>query len=264
MSSSTEMLDTQAIAASLERARRDVCPVPPLAQGWPDLTVDEAYAVQHEGVAARLAGGAVLRGHKVGLTSRVMQEMLGVDSPDSGVLFEDMVHRSGAVLRHSELVAPRVEVETAFVLKDRLAGPGLTVDDVLDATDHVCAALEIIDSRIVDWRITLVDTVADNASSAAVVLGDERAGPRDLDLAVAEGRLLRGGRVLERGPGSAVLGHPALALVWLAGVLAERGEALEPGQVVIPGACTRAVAVGAGDEVVGEVDGLGAVRVVFA
>ena len=257
-------VDVHGISATLERARLSARPVAPLGQSWPALTLADAYAVQEAGIAGRLAGGARVRGHKVGLTSRAMQEMLGVDAPDSGVLLEDMLVPDGGQLELARLVAPRVEVETAFVLREQLAGPGLTVDDVLDATDHVRTALEVIDSRIADWRITLLDTVADNASCAAVVLGEQQVGPREVDLAAVEGRLVREHAVLERGPGSAVLGHPALAVSWLAEQLAERGQALEPGQVVLPGACTRAVPVTAGDTVTGEVDGLGAVSVRFA
>lgn len=257
-------VDVHQISAVLEQARRSARPVGPLAQTWPALTLTDAYAVQSAGITDRLAAGAEVRGHKVGLTSRVMQEMLGVDAPDRGVLLADMLVPDGGQLQLARLVAPRVEVETAFVLRDRLAGPGLTVDDVLDATEAVCTALEVIDSRIADWQITLLDTVADNASCAAVVLGERRVGPREVDLAAAEGRLLRDGSVLEHGPGSAVLGHPARAVSWLAEQLAELGQALEPGQVVLPGACTRAVPVTSGDAVTGEVDGLGTATVSFA
>jgi 2-keto-4-pentenoate hydratase len=257
-------VDVHGISATLERARLSARPVAPLGQSWPALTLADAYAVQEAGIAGRLAGGARVRGHKVGLTSRAMQEMLGVDAPDSGVLLEDMLVPDGGQLELARLVAPRVEVETAFVLRDRLAGPGLTVDDVLDATDHVRTALEVIDSRIADWRITLLDTVADNASCAAVVLGERQVG-------TARGRPGRGrgpprARARRAGAGARI-GCPRAPgpRDQLAGRAArERGQALEPGQVVLPGACTRAVPVTAGDTVTGEVDGLGAVSVRFA
>jgi 2-keto-4-pentenoate hydratase len=252
---------TAEAAALLAAAERDRVPVPPLTGRWPDLTIDDGYAIQRHNVARRVAAGARVVGHKVGLTSAAMQEMLGVGEPDFGHLLDDMVVAGEA--EAAAYLAPRAEIEIAFVLRSALTGPGVTAADVLAATDHVRAAIEIIDSRIADWRIALVDTVADNASSAGVVLGERRVAPAGLDLAAVEGRLRLGGTLVERGPGAAVLGHPAVAVAWLANTLGVRGVALEAGHVVLPGACTRAVPVAPGDVVVGDFDGLGAVEVRF-
>lgn len=203
----------------------------------------------------------------VGLTSLAMQQMLGVDSPDYGHLFADMAVANGDSIPAGRFVAPRAEPEVAFVLKRPLSGPGLSVDDVLAATDYVVPALELIDSRIESWQIGLVDTIADNASSAGFVLGEPRT-PADAhgladvlgDAAVA---LVVDGESVEKGSTQAVLGHPALAVAWLAETLSSHGVSLEPGHVVLPGSCTRAVDVRAGSVVRAEFVGLGEVEVSF-
>jgi 2-keto-4-pentenoate hydratase len=250
-------------ARTLAAAERDRVAIPPLTETWPALDAADGYEIQLVNTRRRTAAGETVRGHKVGLTSRAMQEMLGVDQPDYGVLFSGMFVDDGGKTLAANYLAPKAEIEIAFVLRDVLRGPGVTVDGVLAATDHVRAAIEIIDSRIADWRITLADTVADNASSAGVVLGERRVPVGDVDLRNVEGRLRIGGELVESGPGSAVLGHPAAAVAWLANTLGERGVSLEPGHVVLPGACTRAVAVSAGDHVVADFDVLGPVSVTF-
>ena len=259
-------------AASLVVARRERRPVPPLHETYPGLDVDGAYAVQSTaaGVREQEEGDEVV-GHKVGLTSRAMQEMLGVDTPDFGRLWASETVRdadptSGAtpVLDAGRYVAPRIEPEIAFVLSRRLSGPGVTVADVLAATDHVVASLEVIDSRVVDWRIALVDTVADEASGAGAVLGGPPRAPGEVDLPAVEVALSVDGQVVETGRGDAVLGHPAAAVAWLANTLGERGVALEAGHLVLPGSCTRAVPVAAGSTVRADFRGLGAVEVRFS
>jgi 2-keto-4-pentenoate hydratase len=219
-------------------------PVAPLTERRAGVTVDDAYEVQRAGIALR--GGRIV-GRKVGLTSQAMQEMLGVDQPDYGVLLEDMVVDAAVGIAHDRLVAPRVEAEIAFELATPLQGTGVGVDDVLTATAHVRPALEIIDSRIADWRIAIEDTIADNASSALVVLGD--AVPADgFDAESEVATVTVGGREVS-GPGRAVLGHPALAVAWLARTLAARGEGLRAGDVVLPGAVAAALPFEAGDVV---------------
>jgi 2-keto-4-pentenoate hydratase len=260
----TASAETLAEAAeALARAERDRAAIPPPTETWPGLDVADAYEIQLINTRRRIAAGEKVLGHKVGLTSTAMQRMLGVERPDYGVLFAAMFAEDGAKVAADGLVAPKAEIEIAFVLRDELRGPGVTVDQVLAATDHVRAAIEIVDSRIADWRITLADTVADNASSAGVVLGERRAPVGDLDLERVEGRLQKNGELLERGPGSAVLGHPAAAVAWLADTLGKRGVTLEPGHVVLPGACTRAVEVAAGDVVTADFDVLGSVSIAF-
>lgn len=252
-----------AIARELRAAEADVVPVDQITQRWPDFGVDDAYAVQLANVAWRVEAGAVVVGHKVGLTSLAMQEMLGVDEPDYGHLLGDMMVDDGGSVSVASLCAPRAEVEIAFHLRDALRGPGCTIDDVLAATDAISPAIEIIDSRIRDWRLTLPDTVADNGSSARAVIGPARVRCSAVDLVGVEGRLLKNGHVIESGTGAAVLGHPAAAVAWLADKLSELGSGLDAGSVVLSGACARAVPVEPGDVVIGEFDGMGAVTVRF-
>jgi 2-keto-4-pentenoate hydratase len=249
------------VAAALAVAERDRVPIAPLSRTWPGLTVDDAYEIQRFNVAHRVTAGERVVGHKVGLTSRAMQEMLGVDEPDFGHLLAGMVVEGQT--EATRYIAPRAEIEIAFVLGSPLKGPGVTAEDVLAATDHLRAAIEIIDSRVADWKIALVDTVADNASSAGVVLGERRVAPAGLDLAALEGRTHLNGEIVERGPGAAVLGNPAVAVAWLANTLGARGVALEAGHIVLPGACARAVTVRPGDLVTADFDVLGRVEVMF-
>ena len=258
------------LAAGLEAADRDRAPVAPLTEAHPELTMEDAYAVQRVLRARREAAGARIVGHKVGLTSRAMQEMLGVDQPDFGYLTDAMVLPSGARVGAAALIAPRVEAEIAFRLGAPLRGPGLDVAAVLAATDALAPALEVIDSRIADWRIRLADTVADNASSARVVVGEFVAlAGLELDLAAVEAttRVRAGdGDVAEvTGAGAAGLGHPAGAGAWLADALARfAGEELRAGQVILPGAMARALPVAAGSTVTATFGVLGEVAATFA
>ncbi len=252
-----------AAAEALLAASRTGRPTEPLVTRWPGLDVRDAYQVQQRVVAARLAAGATLVGHKIGLTSAAMQEMLGIDQPDYGQLLSDMRVPDGGVVPAARFLAPRAEIEIAFVLRERLRGPGITRDDVLAATATVHAAIENIDSRVLDWRIGFVDTVADNASSGAFVISEDGVDPTGLDLASIDGTLDHNGQMVAEGSGAAVLGHPALAVAWLANALADWDTALEPGHVVLSGACTKAVPVVAGDVVRGRFGVLGPVSVTF-
>jgi 2-keto-4-pentenoate hydratase len=249
----------EALARLLWHAEQRREPIEPLSATFPDLDLWDAYQIQAIGRGLRTADGEELRGWKVGLTSKAMQEMMGVGQPDSGYLLESMVVHSGAQLRAARFLQPRVEPEVAFLLKAPLAGPSVTREEVLDATHAFAPALEIIDSRISDWRIGIVDTVADNASSGMAVIGDWepaediRAEQLCVSLAV--------GPTLERGRGDAVLGHPAEAVAWLARTLAAQGLRLEPGDIVLPGSVTRAVPVAAGQTACATFDSLGEVSV---
>ncbi|MEA2376638.1 MAG: 2-keto-4-pentenoate hydratase [Thermoleophilaceae bacterium] len=251
----------ESLARALFSAERNSEPIAPLVRDRPDLDVAAAYAVQRAGRELRLAGGDELRGHKVGLTSQAMQEMLGVRQPDFGYLLASMLVPAGGSIALEGLIAPRVEAEIAFYLGERLSGPGVTPEQVMAATSQVAPALEVIDSRIADWEITLVDTVADNASSARAVIGEPIAA-HGLDLAELEGRLTVGGEKVV-GRGDAVLGHPSRAVAWLANTLADFGEALEPGEVIIPGAIARALPVQAGSVARADFGQLGSVEVRF-
>jgi 2-oxo-3-hexenedioate decarboxylase/2-keto-4-pentenoate hydratase len=192
-----------------------------------------------------------------------MQQMVGVDEPDYGALLADMLVPDGGRICAARLCRPRIEPEVAFRLGARLAGPGVSAADVLAATEAVAPALEIIDSRVADWRITWWDTVADNASSAAFVVGPWTPLADAGELGDREVQLSLDGEVVQQGSTAAVLGHPAAAVAWLADALAGQGAALEAGAVVLSGSCTRAVDVGDGMRVTATVRGLGEVTVEF-
>lgn len=252
-----------ALADDLRAAEANRTPIRPLTEVLPELDVANAYEIQRHNAAQRLQAGDRLVGHKVGLTSEAMQQMLGVSEPDYGSLFAPMVIESGEEIDMTALIQPRVEAEIAFLLDRDLSGPGTTTVQVLRATAGVVASIEVIDSRIADWRIALPDTIADNASSARVVLGDTIVPADHVDLRLAGVVVSRNGCELEFGAGAAALGHPARCVAWLANKLAEYDELLRAGQLVIPGALHRAVTVTPGDVFTAEFAWLGSVSVRF-
>jgi 2-keto-4-pentenoate hydratase len=245
-------------AAEVERN-----PVERVSTTFPGLDVEDSYEIQLRNIARRVEAGAVVRGHKVGLSSRAMQRMMNVDEPDYGHLLADMFIAENTPIQTSRLCAPRVEVEVAFVLREALPAPGCTVADVLRCTDYVCPALEIIDSRIREWDLTLVDTIADNASSGLVVLGGRPTPLAGLDLRTIGATLRFDNRLIATGAAGAVLGNPATAVAWLANKVHPFGVRLEAGNVVLPGSCTRAYDVHAGQVVRADFDQLGSVSAVF-
>lgn len=238
--------------------------IPPLTDSCPDLGVDEAYEIQLRNIRRRLDLGDRVRGHKVGLSAKAMQMMLGVDEPDYGHLLETMFCFESDRIDVHRFLQPRVEVEVAFVLGRSLEGPGVTVADVIRATDFVLPAIEIVDSRVEGWRIKLADTIADNASSGAVVLGGSPTLLTEIDVRLVGATLRRNGELRETGASGAVLGNPAVAVAWLANKVAAFGVTLEPGHVIMPGSCTRMIPVEAGDAVRADFDRLGHVSAVFA
>lgn len=249
-----EVIDT--LAAELRAAGATRTPIAPLSDRHPELTVRDAYTIQGLNAEHRPTAG-----HKIGLTSKAMQELLDVHEPDYGRIYADQVLESGATVERPGLIAPRVEPEIAFVLGEGLPSSGVTAADVLDATDHVLPALEIIDSRIADWKITLVDTIADNASGSGVVLGMRKTDPADLDLAAVRVALHVGGDTVQTGDGAAVLGHPAEAVAWLANAVGRFGVTLAAGDLVMPGSMCAAVELIAGAHVVADFGVLGTVEV---
>jgi 2-keto-4-pentenoate hydratase len=253
----------EVLAAALRQAEAAGVSVQPLTETDPSLSVVDAYRIQTLNRDRRLAGGVAITGRKVGLTSRAMQKMMGVHEPDFGVLFADMLVEDGDAIETSSLIQPRVEAEIAMVLGRELCGPGLSAAACLQAIDFAVASIEVIDSRIRDWKIGLVDTIADNASSARFVTAARSLRAQDLDLRLVGMALQINGEVVETGAGAAVLGNPARCVAWLANKLSEFGERLLPGQVVLAGALHRAIPVKAGDVVVAEFDRLGAVHVRF-
>ena len=254
----------QDAAAALAGARESGSPIAPLRETWPDIDVVDAYEIQLIGVGEQMAAGRQVKGHKVGLSAKAMQQMLGVDEPDYGHLLDDMVLFENDTVAAGSLLQPRIEVEVAFVLGASLRGPGCTVADVLAATDYVTASLEIIDSRVADWNIRLVDTIADNASAGAVVLGGQATPVGGLDLRTIGAVLWRNGEIVATGASGAVLGNPATAVAWLANKVADFGVTLEEGHIILPGSCTKAIDVAPGDTFRAEFDQLGPVTVNFA
>jgi len=252
------------IMETLDAAERAQAGVPPLTETHPGLSQADAYAVQDAWLRRKLAHGGRLAGRKVGLTSKAMQHQLGVNEPDFGFLLQTMLVPPGSTLLRAELLQPRVEPEIAFWLARDLRGPGITASDVLAATRGVSAALEIVDSRIADWRIKLADTIADNGSSARAVVSDRLVPLADLDLAAEAVQLLRNDEVVGRGTGGDVLGHPAEAVAWLANRLADFGAGLEAGQVVLPGAMCASVFAQAGETFRAEFSSIGSVAISFA
>jgi 2-keto-4-pentenoate hydratase len=246
----------------LHSAQTGRAPIAPLTERYPGLDVADAYAIQKVNLTRRLDDGRSLVGHKIGLTSKPMQTLLGVDEPDFGYILDDMVLRNGSAAPAARYCAPRVEPEVAFLLQRPLRGPGVTVDDVHAATEAVAVALEIVDSRIADWKLTLPDTIADNASSAAVVIGDW-VSYDGLDLATARASLWLNGNEVDAGVGSAVMGNPAAAVAWLANALAPLGTEIVAGQFVMSGSFTSAAFVHAGDHTSTTISGLGTVSLSF-
>ena len=233
-------------------------PVGPLTERFPAMDLADAYAVQQVNLARRLRAGRFLVGHKIGLTSEPMQTLLGVDEPDFGYVLDDMVVADGSAVPCERFCAPRVEPEVAFLLRYPLRGPGVTPADVRAATESVAVALEIVDSRIADWKLTLRDTVADNASSGAAVLGPW-VSIDGLDLPSARASLQLNGTEIDSGVGSAVLGDPAAAVAWLANALAPFGADILPGQFIMSGSFTTAAFVHPGDYASATIGGLGTV-----
>ncbi len=250
-------------AELLHQAQRSASPISPLTRTYPELTVAQAYSIQRRNLERRLGAGAVVRGHKIGLTSAPMQRLLGVDQPDFGYIVDDMVLRDGAHVPVATFCAPRVEPEVAFLLGAPLRGPGVTAADVVAATEALAPALEIVDSRIADWEITLADTIADNASSAAVVLGDWVSVAQAPALPTTTATLVVNGATVDTGTGSAVMGDPILAVAWLANALARYDTAIEAGQFVMSGSYTTAPSVVRGDRASAHISGLGTVTATF-
>lgn len=250
-------------AHALARAERDRAPIAPLRETYPEIDVVDAYEIQLLNIRERLAAGATIHGHKVGLSSKAMQDMMNVDEPDYGHLLSDMAVRSDVPVSAGAYCYPRVEVEVGFILGDSLPGEGCTEDDVIAATEAVAPAIELIDSRITDWDIRIGDTIADNASSAGYVLGEERVKATGIDLRAIDARLLRNGEKVAEGRSDAVLGNPVTAVAWLARKVASFGVTLEAGHVILPGSVHRAVDVAPGDDFEAVFDGLGTVRLSF-
>ncbi|MGI5216159.1 2-keto-4-pentenoate hydratase [Plantactinospora sp. CA-290183] len=257
MSQSAEQVRDRARALYEARAKR--VPIAPFTDQNPELGMDDGYAVQRELTALLLADGDAVIGYKAGLTSVPMQEMFGVSTPDYGPVFASTVLADGANVSPEAFIAPKVEAEIVFRLGVPLRGPGVTVEQARAAVGEVMAGLEIVDSRIEDWRIRLADTIADLASNGAVVLGTPVPVDPSVDYRLLGLAFSRGGALLATGAGAAALGDPAAVVAWLANTLGERGITLEAGQLIMTGALHAAVPLLPGDTFVAEFDRLGAI-----
>lgn len=245
-----EIVDSAAVA---------VTPITMLTAEAPDMTLQEGYDIQRASIARRIERGEELVGMKMGLTSKAKMEQVGVHNPIYGHLTDTMVEGDGAELPRELFIHPRVEPEVAFILGEDLEGP-VTPAEALEAVASVCAALEVIDSRYKDFKFTIIDVVADNASSSKIVLGTKRVAPDKLDLGNLGMVMSHNGEVVKTGSSAAIYEHPANSLAELANMLAERGEKLEAGQIIMAGGATAAIHVDTGDHVQVEVDELGSVE----
>lgn len=258
----TETERRQAADALLE-AGRTRQPIRQVSQTWPAMDIEDAYAVQKLWADSKVAQGARIVGHKIGLTSRAMQMASKMTEPDYGMLMDDMLFTDGARIPAASFHAPRLEVELAFVLGKPLGGKHVTIYDVLDATAYVTPALEIIDYRTEVPR-AIVDTIADNAAAAAMVTGGRVVRPMDIDLRWVAATLSKNGVIEESGVSAAIMGHPAMGIVWLANKLALHGITMQPGHILLAGSFTRPTAIAAGDTIHADFGPLGSIGVSFS
>lgn len=255
--------ERQRIADDLARAEATAVAIDPPVVSHPDLDVTDAYEIQLINIRRRLEAGASVAGHKVGLASEAMQKMMGVDEPDYGHLLDVMQYHEHTPIDATKFCYPRVEVEVGFILGADLPGAGCTNEDVIAAVEWVVPSIELIDSRIRDWKISLPDTIADNASSCGWVLGEQRVRISDIDTGNIDATLHRNDELIAEGNSSAVLGHPLNAVSWLARKVESFGVRLRKGDVILPGTATRAIDIRSGDHFVAQFAGLGSVTLDF-
>lgn len=257
------MASVEAYAEELHAALRAARTVPPLIARSPDLTIDDAYAISLGVLARRRADGEVVIGKKIGVTSKAVQDMLGVHQPDFGFLTDRMRVHDRVDIAALGLIQPRAEAEIALILKAPLIGPGVGPDDVLTATEAIAPCFEIVDSRIQDWKIGIVDTIADNASCGVFALGEARAAPNAFDLAALRVSVTKNGLPLSEGFGSAVQGSPLAAVAWLANTLGRYGVSLDSGDVILSGSLVPLEPARAGDVFEMLLHGVGGCRLDF-
>src|SRR3954447_9787258 len=254
--------DRQKAADILVEAAKTRKQATQLSVTFPGITFEDAYAISTLCAKRRGAAGEKLIGHKVGLTSKAMQQSSQIDEPDYGYLFDSMMVADGAKVPHENYCAPRVEIELAFVLGKPLKGPGVGLTDVLRATEYVVPAIEIVDARMVNPR-KIFDTISDNGAAAGIVVGGSPVGPMDIDLRWVGGLMMRNSEIEETGVAAGVLGHPAMGVAWLANKLGSLGTPMEPGHIVLAGSFTRVVFAKKGDTLHGDFGQLGGISVQF-
>ena len=267
------MLTTQQMAEAvdiLHNAEQARVQVPALTLTYPEMDLEDAYAVQKGWVERKLASGRRVYGYKIGLTSRAMQMAMKIDTPDYGVLLDDMAFANGSTIAAGDFTDPRIEAELAFVMKKALSGEDVTLEQVLDATDYVVPALELIAARSfrtdpdTGYTRTVVDTIADNAANAGIIVGDVRVKPQDIDLRWAGAMLFLNNEIEETGLGAGVMNHPAHGIRWVCQRFAPHGIGLEPGQVILSGSFIRPVSVAAGDRIRADYGPLGSIDISFS
>ncbi len=251
------------LSQELIEAGRTCTPVDNLTDRFPEISIPEAYVIQLRMVQTKVNNGEVIVGKKIGLCSKAMQELLGVNEPDYGHILNTMVVPQDQPILMTRLIQPRIEGEVCFVLKDDLRGPGITSAMVLTATAGIMPALEVIDSRFKGWKIKIQDTIADNASSALVVLGSQMTSVANLDFRLVGMVLEKNGETIATGAGAAVLGNPAQAVAWLANKLNEYGITLRKGEFIMSGSLTSAMDIEAGSCFRATFDRLGSVSAHF-
>lgn len=256
-------MQRQEAANALLMAEESRQPIQQVSKTWPDMEIEDSYAIQQLWADARVKAGARVVGHKIGLTSRAMQMASKMTEPDYGVLLDDMLYNDGAKIPASKFHMPRLEVELAFVLGKPLGGKHVTIYDVLDATAYITPALEIIDYRTEVPR-SICDTIADNAAAAAMVTGGRVVRPMDIDLRWVGATLSKNGVIEESGVSAAVMGHPAMGIVWLANKLAGHGITLAAGHILLAGSFTRPTAIEAGDTIQADYGPLGTIGLSFS
>jgi len=258
------------LALTIIEAERSRQPTKQISQLHPEFTIDDAYAIQDAGIRLSEEAGRVVRARKIGLTSKVMQDAVGVSEPDSGVIYDDMFYGPGDTVPFDRFIAPRIEVELAFVLGAELSGVDCALEDVLEATSYVTPAIEILDTRIqmkdpeTGSTRTIVDTVADNAADAGIIVAHQRFDVHEIDIPWVAAVLRRNGRIEESGVAAAVLDHPGRSVAWLAQRLHGLGVALQPGELVLAGSFTRPLWVERGDVFVADYGPLGTLEFRFA
>ena len=248
-------------AAELLRKAYISGPVNPLRQFVEPTDADLAYKIQNANTEQWLSEGRQIAGWKIGLTAKAVQKQLGVNQPDFGVLFSDMAVPTQSIFQMNKVIQPRAEAEIALILRDDIDHPDVTPEDIKKAIEYVLPAIEIVDSRITDWRISFADTVADNGSSAFYVLGEQRMSLSDLDLYTCGMVLEVNGEIASLGAGAACLGHPLNAAAWLAQTMINRGQPLKAGQVILTGALGPMVDLQAGQQICAKIGGLGQVSI---
>ncbi len=262
-------VDIKSAADNLYQAEIDRKQIDPISLTHPDMTMDEAYAIQKRWVERKVEDGRRIIGYKIGLTSRAMQETMKINQPDYGVLLDDMVFPDGGEIETARFSDPRIEVELAFVMKDRLEGENVTIFDVLNATDYVVPALELISARShrvhpeTGYTRKIFDTIADNAANAGIIMGGRPIKPLDMDLRWCGALCYVNGVLEETGLAAGVLNHPANGICWVAKRFAPHGIALEPGQIILSGSFIRPVIVKAGDTVHADYGPLGGISCQF-